>query len=47
MAFKRRDPVRTKIGIDYKIIDKVKLFYYLGNTIFYERELDCDNKLTI
>jgi hypothetical protein len=36
MAFKGRDPVRTKIVIDNKIIEKVKLFNYLGNMISYE-----------
>jgi len=29
VAFKRRDPVRTKIVIDNKIIEQVKLFNYL------------------
>jgi hypothetical protein len=45
MAFKGRDPVRTKIVIDNKIIEEVKSFKYLGNMISYERELDIDNKL--
>jgi hypothetical protein len=45
MAFKGRDPVRTKIVIDNKIIEQVKSFNYLGNMISYERELDIDNKL--
>ena len=45
MAFKERDPVRTKIVIDNKIIEKVNLFNYLGNRISYEKELDIDNKL--
>jgi hypothetical protein len=45
VAFKRRDPVRTKIVIDNKIIEHVKSFNCLGNMIFYERELDIDNKL--
>jgi hypothetical protein len=36
MAFKRRDPVRTKTVIDNKIIKQVNLFKYLGN-IFYEK----------
>jgi len=31
MAFKGQDPVRTKIVIDYKIIEKINLFNYLGN----------------
>jgi len=37
MAFKGRDPVRTKIVTDNKIIEQVKLFKYLGNMIFYEK----------
>jgi len=45
MAFKGRDPVRTKIVIDNKIIEKVNLFNYLGNMISYEKELDIGNKL--
>jgi hypothetical protein len=44
MAFKERDPVRTKIVIYNKIIEQVKLFNYLWN-IFYKKELDIDNKL--
>jgi len=44
MAFKGRDLVRTKILIDNKIIEEVKLFNYLGN-IFCEGDLDIDNKL--
>jgi len=43
-AFKGRDPVRTKTVIDNKGIEQVNLFNYLGN-IFYEGELDIDNKL--
>ena len=31
MAFKGRDPVRNKIVIDNKIIEKVNSFNYLGN----------------
>jgi hypothetical protein len=45
MAFKGRDTVRTKIVIDNKIIEKVSSFNYLGNMIYYEKELDIDNKL--
>ena len=37
MAFRRRDPVRTKTVIDYKIIEKVNSFNYLGNMISYEK----------
>jgi len=45
MAFKGRDPVRTKIVIDNKIIEQVNMFNYLGNMISYEKELGIDNKL--
>jgi len=36
MAFKGRDPVRTKIVIDNKIIERVNLLNYLGNVISYK-----------
>jgi hypothetical protein len=45
MAFRGRDPVRTKIVIDNKIIEQVNSFNYLGNMIPYDKELDIDNKL--
>jgi len=45
MTFRGRDPVRTKIVIDNKIIEQVNLFNYLGNMVSYEKELDIDNKL--
>ena len=37
--------MRIKSVIDNKIIEKVNLFNYLGNVIFYEGELDIDNKI--
>ena len=40
MAFKGRDPVRTKTVIDNKIIEQATMFNYLGNMISYEKELD-------
>ena len=45
MAFKGRDPVRTEIVIDNKIIEQVNSFNCLGNVIYYGKELDIDNKL--
>jgi hypothetical protein len=45
MAFKGRDPLRSKIVTDNKIIEQVDLFNYLGNMISYEKELDIDNEL--
>jgi len=38
MAFKERDPVRTKIVIDNKIIEKENSFNYLGNVISYKKK---------
>ena len=45
MSFKGQDPGRTKTLIDNKIIEIVNSFNSLGNMIFYEKELDIDNKL--
>ena len=45
MSFKGQDPGRTKTLIDNKIIEIVNSFNSLGNMIFYEKELDTDNKL--
>jgi hypothetical protein len=45
MAFSGRDPVRTKIVIDNKIIEQVNSFNYLGNMLSHENELDIDHKL--
>ena len=45
LAFKGRDPVRTKIVIDNKIIEQVNSFNCLGIMKSYEKELDIDNKL--
>jgi hypothetical protein len=44
MAFKGRDPVRTKLVTDNKIKEQVNLFNCLGN-ISYEGDLGIDNKL--
>jgi hypothetical protein len=43
MAFKGRDPIRSKTVIVNKIIEEVKSFKYLGNLISYEKEMDVDN----
>ena len=45
MAFKRQDPVRSKIVIDNKATEQVNYFNYLGNLISYEKEVDIDKKL--
>jgi hypothetical protein len=37
MAFSGRDPVRTKIVIDNKIIEQVNSLNYLGNIIPYNK----------
>jgi len=43
VAFKGRDPVRSKIVIDDKIVEQVNSFKYLGNLITYEKEVDIRN----
>ena len=45
MAYKGRHPVRTKILIDNKVIEKVKLLNSLGNMTSYDIEMDIDNIL--
>jgi len=37
--------VKTKIIVDNKIMEKVNLFSYLENKIFYQGQIDNDNKL--
>jgi hypothetical protein len=39
MAFRGRDPVRTKIVIDNEIIEKVNSFNYLGNMMSSEKRI--------
>jgi len=36
MAYKGRDPVRSKSVTNYKIIEKVNYFNYVGNLISYK-----------
>ena len=45
VALKGREPVRSKIVMDNKIIDKVSSFNYLGNLVSCEEEVDIDSKL--
>jgi hypothetical protein len=45
VAFKGRDPIRSKIVIGNKTIEQVNSCNYLGNLISYENEMDIDNKL--
>ena len=47
MAFKGRDPVKTKIVIDNKIIEKVNSFKYLGNTSYEKNWTLITNCITI
>jgi hypothetical protein len=44
-AFKGREPVRSKISIDRKIIEQINSFNYLGNLISFEKDVEVDNKL--
>jgi transcription initiation factor TFIIIB Brf1 subunit/transcription initiation factor TFIIB len=39
MEFRGRDSVRTKTVIDNKIIEQVNSFNYLGNMIYYEKNV--------
>ena len=45
MAFKGKEPVRSKIVINGKIIEQVNNFKYLGNTISYQGEVDVGGKI--
>jgi len=45
MIFKGRNPVRTKMVVDNKIIEQVNLFNCLGSVKSCEGELDTVNKL--
>jgi hypothetical protein len=38
MAFRGRDPIRSKVVINNKIIEQVNTFYYLGCLLSYETE---------
>jgi Flp pilus assembly secretin CpaC len=42
-----RDPTRSKIVINNKIIEQVNTFICLRNLISYEKEKNTDNKITI
>jgi hypothetical protein len=44
MAFKGRDPFRSKTVISNKIIEKVNSFNCVANLICYEKEMNTDNK---
>jgi hypothetical protein len=45
MIFKGRDPVRSIIVTDNRIIEQINSFNCLGNLMSYENELDIDSKL--
>ena len=47
MAFRGRDPVRTKIAIDDKIIEQVNSFNYLGNIFYKKNWILTTNYITI
>jgi hypothetical protein len=47
MSFKGKDPTRSKIVINNKIIEQVNTFNYFGNLVSYEKGKDIDNKITI
>jgi hypothetical protein len=43
VEFEGRDPIRSKIVIVNKIMQKVNSFNYEGNLISYENIMDIDN----
>jgi hypothetical protein len=45
MAFRGKEPKRSKILIDIKIIEQLNTFNYLGTLVSYENEKDIDRKL--
>jgi hypothetical protein len=46
MAFRGRDPIRSKIVINNKIIEQKKTFNYLGCSLSYEGEKDVRTKVS-
>jgi hypothetical protein len=42
VAFQGRDPFRSKFVKDNKIMEKVNSINFIGNLIFYEKEMDID-----
>jgi len=45
IAFKGRNPIRSKIVKYDKIVEQVNSFHYSGNLVFYEKEVNIDSKL--
>ena len=45
MACKGWDPVRSIIVVDNKIIEQINSFNYLGNLIYFEKDVEDNNKL--
>jgi hypothetical protein len=46
MAFSGKDPVRSKICINNKMLEQINTFNYLGCTLSYEGEKDMPSKLS-
>ncbi len=45
IAFSGKNPIRSKIAINNKIIEQVYSFRYLGTQISYLGEIDVDRKI--
>ena len=45
IVFKGWNPSRSNIVTHNKVIEQVNSFHYSGSLIFYENEVDIDNKL--
>jgi hypothetical protein len=46
MAFRGRDPIRSKIVMNNKIIEQIHTFNYLGCSLSYEREKDVTTEVS-
>jgi hypothetical protein len=46
MAFLGKDPVRSKICVNNKMLEQVNTFNYLGCTLSYEGEKDIPSKIS-
>ena len=45
MEFRAKEPIRTKIIINYQIVEQASHYNSLGNDISYDRNRDIDVKL--
>jgi hypothetical protein len=46
MAFRGKEPKRSKIVIENKSLEQVNTFNYLGTLVSYENKKDIDSKIS-